>query len=101
MTKTEACLSITDQVNGRRSVAKVRQALTHTKLSERIGEARALSCPKLCRHIVYSSYGFTVTKPCERVVDGRYGFVMPDSCAGVSLTVAMALSYQIAVRAYC
>ena len=41
MTKTELCLSTTDQVNGR---GKVCQALTHTKSSERIGEARALSC---------------------------------------------------------
>ena len=31
---------------------------------------------------------------------GSYGFVVPDSCAGVSFTVAMALSSQIAVRAY-
>ena len=31
---------------------------------------------------------------------GSYGFVVPDSCADVSFTVAMALSCQIAVRAY-
>ena len=31
---------------------------------------------------------------------GSYDFVVPDSCAGVSFTVAMALSRQIAVRAY-
>ena len=45
MTKTESCPSTTDQVNGRGTVAKVCQALTLTKSSERIGEARALSCP--------------------------------------------------------
>ena len=45
MTKTESCLSTTDQMNGRGIVAKVCQALTHTKSNERIGEARALSCP--------------------------------------------------------
>ena len=28
---------------------------------------------------------------------GSYGFVVPGSCAGVSFTVAMALSCQIAV----
>ena len=33
-------------------------------------------------------------KPCGRIVDGSYGFVVPDGCAGVSLTVAMALSRQ-------
>ena len=33
---------------------------------------------------------------CGRIVYGSYGFVAPDSCAGVSLTVAMALSCQIA-----
>ena len=57
------------------------QALAYTQSSERIDEARALLCPRLCRHIVY----------------GGYGFVVPDSCAGVSLTVAMALLCQIAV----
>ena len=31
---------------------------------------------------------------------GSYGVAMPGSCAGVSFTVAMALSCQIAVRAY-
>ena len=31
---------------------------------------------------------------------GSYGFVVPDSCAGVSFTVAMALPRQVAVRAY-
>ena len=51
-----------------------------------------------------------------RIVDGSYGFVVPNSCASVSLTVAMALPcqscagvsltvarallYPIAVRAY-
>ena len=54
-------------------MAKVCQALSHTKSSERIGEARALSCPLLCGHIVYGSYGFAVPKPRERVVDGSYG----------------------------
>ena len=44
MTKIESCLSTTDQVNGRGTVAKVYQALTDTKSSEQIGEARALSC---------------------------------------------------------
>ena len=44
MTKTESCLSTTDQVNGRGTVAKVCQALKHAKSSKRIGEARALSC---------------------------------------------------------
>ena len=34
------------------------------------------------------------------VVVGSYGFAVPDSCTGVSFTVAMALSRQIAVRAY-
>ena len=43
---------------------------------------------------------FTVAMACGRIVDGSYGFVMPDSCAGVLFTVAMALSCQIAVRAY-
>ena len=43
--KTKSFLSTADQVNGRGTVAKVCQALTHTKLSERIDEARALSCP--------------------------------------------------------
>ena len=32
---------------------------------------------------------------------GSYGFIEPDSCAGVSFTIAMALLCQIAVRAYC
>ena len=45
MTETETCLSTTDQMNGRGTVVKVSQALTHKKSSERIGEARALSCP--------------------------------------------------------
>ena len=31
---------------------------------------------------------------------GSYSFVVPDSCAGVSFAVAMALSCQIAMRAY-
>ena len=31
-----------------------------------------------------------------RIVYSSYGFVAPDSCAGVSLTVAMALWCQIA-----
>ena len=39
VTKTESCISTTDQVNGRGTVAKVCQALTHTKSSERTGEA--------------------------------------------------------------
>ena len=34
------------------------------------------------------------------ILVGSYGFVVPDSSAGVSFTVAMALSCQIAVRAY-
>ena len=34
VTKTETCLSITDQVNGQGSVAKGCKALTHTKSSE-------------------------------------------------------------------
>ena len=68
MTKTESCLSTTDQVNGRGTVATICQALTHTKSN-------------------------------ERIVDGSYGFVVPDSYAGVSFTVAMALSCQIAVGA--
>ena len=50
--------------------------------------------------MVYGGYGFAVPKPCGRVVDGSYGFAVPHSCAGVSLTVAMALSCQIAVQAY-
>ena len=37
---------------------------------------------------------------CWSVVYGSYGFIVPGSCSGVSLTVAMALSCQIAVRAY-
>ena len=45
VTKTESCLSTTDQVNRRRTVAKVCQALIHTESSKRIDEARALSCP--------------------------------------------------------
>ena len=45
MTKTELCLSITDQVNGRGTVAKICQALRYMQSSERIDEARALSCP--------------------------------------------------------
>ena len=49
MTKTESCLITTDQENGRGTVAKVCQGLTHTKSSEGIGEARALSCPYLVR----------------------------------------------------
>ena len=65
-------------------VVKVCQALAYTQSSERIDEARTLSCPKLCECIVY----------------GGYGFVVPNSCVGVSFTVAMALSCHIAVRAY-
>ena len=61
MIKTELCLSITDQVNGRGTAAKVCQVLTHTKSGERVGEAMPLPC---------------------------------QSCADVSLTVAMALSRQ-------
>ena len=45
VTKTEPYLSITDQVNRQENVTKVCQALTHLKSSERIGEAKALSCP--------------------------------------------------------
>ena len=60
------------------------QALRCMQSSERIDEARALSCPYLCR----------------RIVDGSYGFVVPDNCVGVSFTVVIALSCQIAVRAY-
>ena len=45
MTKTEPCLSITDQVNGRATVAKVCQALRCMQSSERVDEARALSYP--------------------------------------------------------
>ena len=37
---------------------------------------------------------------CRSIVVGSYGFVVLDSCAGVSLMVAMALSCQIAVWAY-
>ena len=33
---------------------------------------------------------------CGRIVNGSYGFVAPGSCVGVSLTVAMALSRQVA-----
>ena len=65
-------------------MAKVCQALAYTQSSERIDEARALSYPLLCERIVYCGYGF----------------VVPDSCVGVSFTVAMALSCQIVVRAY-
>ena len=65
-------------------VAKVCQALAYTQSCERIDEARALSCPELCERIVY----------------GGYSFIVPDSCVGVSFTVAMALSCQVAVRAY-
>ena len=36
----------------------------------------------------------------RRIVDGSYSFVVPISCAGVSFTVAMALSYHRAVQAY-
>ena len=43
------CLSTTDQVNGRGTVAKVCQAFIHTKSSERIGDG---------------GYGFAVPKPC-------------------------------------
>ena len=43
-TKTESCLSTADQVNGRESMVKACQAVAHTKLSEQIAEARALSC---------------------------------------------------------
>ena len=56
-------------------VAKVCQALAYMQSSEQIDEARALSCPKLCGCIVY----------------GSYGLVVPYSCAGVSLTIAMAV----------
>ena len=77
VTKTEPCLSTLDQVDGLGTVVKVSLALTHTKLSERIGEARALSYSYLCRCIVYGSYGFVMPKPCGRIVGGSYGFVMP------------------------
>ena len=45
VTKTESCLSTTDQVHWQGTVAKVCQALTHTKSCERIDEAWTLSCP--------------------------------------------------------
>ena len=38
--------------------------------------------------------------PYGRIVYGNYGFVVPNSRVGVSLTVAMALSCHIPVRAY-
>ena len=44
VTKTEPCLSTTDQVKDGEIVAKVCQALAHTRSSERVGEARASSC---------------------------------------------------------
>ena len=99
-TKAEPCLSTTDQVNSGENMAKVCQALTHTKSSEQIGRARALSYPEPCRHIVYGSYGFAVSKPCRHIVDGSYGFVVSNSCAGITLTVPMALLCPIALRAY-
>ena len=67
MTKTESCLSITDQVNGRGTVAKVCQAL----------------------HIRSRTSGSV-----------KLGLCCAPSCAGISLTVAMALLCKIAVRAY-
>ena len=65
-------------------VAKVCQALAYTQSGERIDEARDLLCLLLCERFIYRGYGFVVL----------------DSRAGVSLTVAMALSCHIAVRAY-
>ena len=62
------------------TVAKVFQALAHMKLSERIGEARALSCSELRRRIGDGSYGFAVPKLCGRIGDGSYGFSVPKLC---------------------
>ena len=63
-------------------MAKVCQALTHTKSSERIGEARALSCPWQCGRIVDGSYGFAMPKPCGRVGTVAMA-VSRQSCAAV------------------
>ena len=57
--KTKSCLNTVDQVNGRGTVAKVCQALKHTKLSERIDEAG------LCRAPSCASVSFTVSMACR------------------------------------
>ena len=73
-------------------VAKVCQALAYTQSSERIDEARVLSCLLAVR--VYRLRWLWLCRArylCGRILDGSYGFVVPDSCVGVSLTVAMSL----------
>ena len=61
----------------RETVAKVCQALAHTKSNERIGEARALASSLLYRRIGDGSYGFAVPKLCERIGDSSYGHFRP------------------------
>ena len=73
-------------------MAKVCQALAHTKSSERISEARALSCP----HCDVSETVVTAL-PCKSSADVSMTVAMAspcESCANVSMTVAMALPCQ-------
>ena len=61
-------------------MVKVCRALAHTKSGERIGEARALSWPKLCGRIRDGSYGCVAPKLCGQFGDGSYGFAVPKLC---------------------
>ena len=75
------------------TVAKVCHALAHTRSSERIGEARALSCPELCGRIWDDS--FAVPKLCERIGDGSYGFAVPKLALSNEQARSILVSAQI------
>ena len=78
MTKTGSCLSTTDQVNGRGTVAEVCQALhiqSRASGSVKLGLCRVPSCAGI-------SFTVAMALPCQ-------------SHADMSLTVAMALSCPI------
>ena len=77
-------------MNRLETVAKVCQALVHTKSSRRIGEARALSCPWLCGRIGDDCKGQNCADVWETVVRD-----LPcQSYANVSEAVAMILPCQ-------
>ena len=78
--KPNRVLEMRTKWTDRETVAKVCQALAHTKSNERIGEARALSSSLLYRRIGDGSYGFAVPKLCGRIGDGSCGFSVPKLC---------------------
>ena len=73
-------------------MTNVCQALAYTRSSERVGEARASSCPKLCRRIGTVAMAL----PCQsraKVTDGSYGCAAPKLCGRIE-TMAEALPCQ-------